>query len=73
MVFIRLALFKNIIDIVKYADRYRGLLAVLRRGSCLVVNERYERYYSFLEIMVNPIWCGRSRRWSQKFGQYVKL
>jgi hypothetical protein len=45
MGFIRLALFKNIIDIVKYADRYCGLLAVARRGSCIVVNEPYERYY----------------------------
>ena len=45
MGFISLAFFKNIIDIVKYADRYGGLLAVVRRGSCLVVNEPYERYY----------------------------
>jgi hypothetical protein len=38
MGFIKLALFRNTIDIVKYADRYGGLLAIVYRSSCLAVN-----------------------------------
>jgi hypothetical protein len=36
------------------------ILAIVRRGSCLLVCEPYERYYWLLEIMSNPICCGRS-------------
>ena len=35
------------------------ILAIVRRGSCLLVCEPYERYYWLLEIMSNPICCGR--------------
>ena len=32
----------------------------MRRGSCLLFSEPYERYDRFLGIMANPICCGRS-------------
>ena len=36
------------------------ILAIVRHGSCLLVSEPYEKYYWFLEIMANPIYCGQS-------------